>query len=102
MTAPPEVTSLPYPHAFPFGRRWRYKQPPPPKQLPRPPLSVWIASAVLLAGIIAWFAGFQWGVLPVILGLAGLLLAGIRDRKSTRLNSSPRQYLVCRLLLEKK
>src|SRR3712207_8419328 len=24
------------------------------------------------------------------------------DRKSTRLNSSPRQYLVCRLLLEKK
>src|SRR3712207_8470971 len=25
-----------------------------------------------------------------------------RDRKSTRLNSSPRQYLVCRLLLEKK
>src|SRR3712207_7430691 len=26
----------------------------------------------------------------------------VRDRKSTRLNSSPRQYLVCRLLLEKK
>src|SRR3712207_7457939 len=26
----------------------------------------------------------------------------ILDRKSTRLNSSPRQYLVCRLLLEKK
>src|SRR3712207_7656193 len=25
-----------------------------------------------------------------------------RDRKSTRLNSSQRQYLVCRLLLEKK
>src|SRR3712207_8831528 len=25
-----------------------------------------------------------------------------RDRKSTRLNSSHRQYLVCRLLLEKK
>src|SRR3712207_8549280 len=25
-----------------------------------------------------------------------------QDRKSTRLNSSPRQYLVCRLLLEKK
>src|SRR3712207_8170651 len=24
------------------------------------------------------------------------------DRKSTRLNSSPRQYIVCRLLLEKK
>src|SRR3712207_8049081 len=27
---------------------------------------------------------------------------GARDRKSTRLNSSHRQYLVCRLLLEKK
>src|SRR3712207_6916214 len=27
---------------------------------------------------------------------------GRRDRKSTRLNSSQRQYLVCRLLLEKK
>src|SRR3712207_8263497 len=26
----------------------------------------------------------------------------VRDRKSTRLNSSQRQYLVCRLLLEKK
>src|SRR3712207_8428688 len=26
----------------------------------------------------------------------------LQDRKSTRLNSSPRQYLVCRLLLEKK
>src|SRR3712207_7834283 len=28
--------------------------------------------------------------------------ASAPDRKSTRLNSSPRQYLVCRLLLEKK
>src|SRR3712207_7907591 len=28
--------------------------------------------------------------------------ASLRDRKSTRLNSSHRQYLVCRLLLEKK
>src|SRR3712207_8148233 len=27
---------------------------------------------------------------------------GCRDRKSTRLNSQSRQYLVCRLLLEKK
>src|SRR3712207_7672350 len=27
---------------------------------------------------------------------------GLSDRKSTRLNSSPRPYLVCRLLLEKK
>src|SRR3712207_7432377 len=26
----------------------------------------------------------------------------VRDRKSTRLNSQSRQYLVCRLLLEKK
>src|SRR3712207_8555574 len=26
----------------------------------------------------------------------------LEDRKSTRLNSRPRQYLVCRLLLEKK
>src|SRR3712207_7620893 len=30
------------------------------------------------------------------------VLAGARDRKSTRLNSQSRQYLVCRLLLEKK
>src|SRR3712207_8172670 len=30
------------------------------------------------------------------------ILRSKRDRKSTRLNSSPRQYLVCRLLLEKK
>src|SRR3712207_7405441 len=29
-------------------------------------------------------------------------LAGFQDRKSTRLNSQSRQYLVCRLLLEKK
>src|SRR3712207_7912756 len=28
--------------------------------------------------------------------------AALTDRKSTRLNSSPRQYLVCRLLLETK
>src|SRR3712207_8009929 len=34
-------------------------------------------------------------------GLRGLA-ARLADRKSTRLNSSPRQYLVCRLLLEKK
>src|SRR3712207_8269020 len=27
---------------------------------------------------------------------------GLLDRKSTRLNSSQRQYIVCRLLLEKK
>src|SRR3712207_8833503 len=43
-------------------------------------------------------------VLPV--GCPGHHPASIRqcheDRKSTRLNSSPRQYLVCRLLLEKK
>src|SRR3712207_8101420 len=31
-----------------------------------------------------------------------LELANDEDRKSTRLNSSQRQYLVCRLLLEKK
>src|SRR3712207_8877253 len=34
-------------------------------------------------------------------GLPGLLHEAA-DRKSTRLNSSQRQYLVCRLLLEKK
>src|SRR3712207_8952059 len=37
------------------------------------------------------------GVVPV----DPLALLG-RDRKSTRLNSKSRQYLVCRLLLEKK
>src|SRR3712207_8028617 len=31
-----------------------------------------------------------------------VILPHSRDRKSTRLNSSQRQYLVCRLLLEKK
>src|SRR3712207_7113784 len=30
------------------------------------------------------------------------VLDRVRDRKSTRLNSQSRQYLVCRLLLEKK
>src|SRR3712207_7780511 len=30
------------------------------------------------------------------------MTATMRDRKSTRLNSQSRQYLVCRLLLEKK
>src|SRR3712207_7391800 len=37
-------------------------------------------------------------------GRRGLLVVGDHreDRKSTRLNSQSRQYLVCRLLLEKK
>src|SRR3712207_8992640 len=35
-------------------------------------------------------------------GFNPLVTKSIGDRKSTRLNSSPRQYLVCRLLLEKK
>src|SRR3712207_7972859 len=43
---------------------------------------------------------------PVVLEPRRLDRAGDRaeleDRKSTRLNSSQRQYLVCRLLLEKK
>src|SRR3712207_8965641 len=34
--------------------------------------------------------------------MAQALLVVIKDRKSTRLNSQSRQYLVCRLLLEKK
>src|SRR3712207_8022073 len=41
----------------------------------------------------------------VTAGLEGMevpLRVAVIDRKSTRLNSSPRQYLVCRLLLEKK
>src|SRR3712207_7837752 len=40
--------------------------------------------------------GMAWGHLPRFMIEAEL------DRKSTRLNSSHRQYLVCRLLLEKK
>src|SRR3712207_9012531 len=36
------------------------------------------------------------------MGLRGYLGPAYRDRKSTRLNSKSRQYLVCRLLLEKK
>src|SRR3712207_8848755 len=35
-------------------------------------------------------------------GSPGASLRDTQDRKSTRLNSSQRQYLVCRLLLEKK
>src|SRR3712207_8625419 len=43
--------------------------------------------------------------LEIVAGLAqrtGESARAARDRKSTRLNSSQRQYLVCRLLLEKK
>src|SRR3712207_7576157 len=35
-------------------------------------------------------------------GLKQHIQAPLQDRKSTRLNSRSRQYLVCRLLLEKK
>src|SRR3712207_8937269 len=43
---------------------------------------------------------------PRVVLIPGIGLVGAahnhKDRKSTRLNSSQRQYLVCRLLLEKK
>src|SRR3989442_8321191 len=38
----------------------------------------------------------------VVASLNRLLFHPFGDRKSTRLNSSPRPHLVCRLLLEKK
>src|SRR3712207_7094318 len=58
----------------------------------------------------------QWTVTGYTLTLAAFILLGgalgdrygrrrvfvVGDRKSTRLNSQSRQYLVCRLLLEKK
>src|SRR3712207_6899775 len=47
---------------------------------------------------LAFFCGF---IGTLLLGY-GLWRVWRSDRKSTRLNSSHRQYLVCRLLLEKK
>src|SRR3712207_8027541 len=43
----------------------------------------------------------QFGIREEPAALAQQVLA-LRDRKSTRLNSQSRQYLVCRLLLENK
>jgi cytoskeletal protein RodZ len=65
-------------------RKWRYKRQLPPRQLPRPSRPVWIAALVLLGGIAVWVAGLSWGVLPVVLGLVGLLLAGMWGVRKTR------------------
>src|SRR3712207_7439331 len=47
-------------------------------------------------------AAFATGVLPYIYAFHRYTWSSTADRKSTRLNSSHAQYLVCRLLLEKK
>src|SRR3712207_8259497 len=49
---------------------------------------------------------FNWKISVLIIGISSVInifTYGVSgDRKSTRLNSQSRQYLVCRLLLEKK
>src|SRR3712207_7578818 len=83
----------------------------------RPPRSTLFPYTTLfrsgLAGVSGPDAAGRLGTSPEVLdhlvgrygSEARVVLAMIEadpDRKSTRLNSSPRQYLVCRLLLEKK
>src|SRR3712207_6722091 len=81
---------------------------------------VWFAFAGALVGTVLVFSlgsAGRGGATPVTLALAGAALSALfyaliravlvsdtdsLDRKSTRLNSQSRQYLVCRLLLEKK
>src|SRR3712207_7821795 len=52
----------------------------------------------------AFVAAFRLPLTPIAHAVAGDPGVELRrrDRKSTRLNSQSRQYLVCRLLLEKK
>src|SRR3712207_8010751 len=76
---PPRSTLFPYTSSSDLERAVRRARPPAPRradELPRPRGD------------------------PVALRLPRPLPA--QDRKSTRLNSQSRQYLVCRLLLEKK
>lgn len=65
-------------------RKWRYKKAPPPKKLPRPSRQVIVAGSAFLAGLVFWIAGFHWGVVLVVLGLAGLFLAGFWGVRATR------------------
>src|SRR3712207_8046995 len=84
----------------------------------RPPRSTLFPYTTLFRSAVLAGGGRRGGLLPLPLPGAEGARAGRptdrrrhrrdgggpdrRDRKSTRLNSSPRQYLVCRLLLEKK
>src|SRR3712207_9035966 len=55
-----------------------------------------ISSVTSETGTVAWLAGSDVAADQMNPGIE------VSDRKSTRLNSQSRQYLVCRLLLEKK
>src|SRR3712207_8022197 len=57
---------------------------------------------LLGGGLVAVDVLVEHAVVPPGKGGPHQLPAKVPDRKSTRLNSQSRQYLVCRLLLEKK
>src|SRR3712207_7874899 len=87
---PPRSTLFPYTTLFRSGALLLTSVPFGLVHLQNPGADARSTLLVVLAGV---FLG------AVLLGTASLYAA---DRKSTRLNSSQRQYLVCRLLLEKK
>src|SRR3712207_8068694 len=75
--------------------------------LQRPPVRPargWISWLIVLANAVcaAILTGQSLAGAGRATGSTAVIGAVLLDRKSTRLNSSPRQYLVCRLLLEKK
>jgi hypothetical protein len=63
--------------------RWRYKPTSPPRKLPRPSRPVVVATLAVLVGAAFWIAGFRWGVVLVVLGVAGLFIAGIWGIRQT-------------------
>src|SRR2546423_663487 len=63
--------------------KWRYRRPP-PEQKPaptRPPLGT---AATFTLGVVVWIAGFAWGVVLVVAGLAGLFIVGFWGVRATR------------------
>src|SRR3712207_8835244 len=74
----------------------------PDRQSPTLPAASEAAFTALLAVFLAAVVVALALLLGAVLFLAAVLRAVVAvDRKSTRLNSQSRQYLVCRLLLEK-
>src|SRR3712207_7576460 len=64
-------------------------------------------AALLVTGLLVLVAAHEPArrvgfAVPVLLVLAVVIAGALLDRKSTRLKLQSRQYLVCRLLLEKK
>jgi hypothetical protein len=43
-----------------------------------------MAGILMLVGMALWVAGFHWGVVLVVLGLAGVFIAGIWGIRPTR------------------